>query len=183
MRVIMQTMAEREEFQRYVQSRIPHVELCVDEDHNAFNTYVKALRMGGDGPTIHIEDDILICDAFMEKALAVIETKPTTVIQFFSLRKADLTEGSRYSQTFGMNQCTYLPAGYGRLIADYAGGWYERSPDPIKHGAYDVMVHDWLRSRREKHWIHVPSLVDHRESVSMIDRRRSRKRQSTTFRP
>jgi hypothetical protein len=45
----------------------------------------------------------------------------------------------------------------------------------------DQMVCDFLKSRREKYWLHVPSLVDHRIAVSMIDPRRSSKRQSLTF--
>lgn len=45
----------------------------------------------------------------------------------------------------------------------------------------DLMVADWLKGRREKYWIHVPSLVQHRTLPSLIDSRRSTKRQSQTF--
>ena len=45
----------------------------------------------------------------------------------------------------------------------------------------DAMVRDFLKDRKEKYWIHCPSLVDHRQGKSVIDPRRSSKRQSFTF--
>jgi hypothetical protein len=40
---------------------------------------------------------------------------------------------------------------------------------------------DWLATRGERYWLHVPSLVQHRVVPSVINRRRSSRRQSVTF--
>jgi hypothetical protein len=77
-----------------------------------------------------------------------------------------------------MAQCFYLPAGYSALIADFKQYWSEFDAHPT---GVDLMVNDFLRLRKEKYWIHIPNLVDHRVAKSLIDPRRSSKRQSKTF--
>ncbi len=44
------------------------------------------------------------------------------------------------------------------------------------------MVADFLKERHMRYYIHVPSLVEHRIGKSLIDPRRSSRRQSLTFR-
>ena len=49
------------------------------------------------------------------------------------------------------------------------------------HGV-DLLIQDYLKLTKQKYYIHVPSLVDHRIYKSAIDPRRSTKRQSLTYR-
>ena len=75
---------------------IPRLELCIDKTHNAFDTFNESLRMAGSDPCVHLEDDIILCDHFVDRITNEIMKRPNDVIQFFSMRKDDLTIGSRY---------------------------------------------------------------------------------------
>jgi hypothetical protein len=54
--------------------------------------------------------------------------------------------------------------------------------DKDKHfDAVDLFVADYLKSRKLKYWIEIPCLVQHRQVVSVVDSRRSKYRQTSTF--
>lgn len=133
----------------------------------------------GDDPAVYLEDDIVLTGDFTAKVEAEIAARPGMVINFFGLRD-DAAKGSRAmaGSTFSMNQCFYLPRGYSSLLYDYFPRWPGRI---IHHSGCDLFIGDWLRSRAERYWQHVPSLVQHRVAKSVIDPRRSSKRQSRTF--
>lgn len=148
--------------------------------HDAMKSFLYALEMNNDEAMVLMEDDIELTSNFVSKAQAVIDQHPNEVIQFFSMRKDDLTIGSRYDKNFVMNQCTYYPAGFTTGLKDYHKIWsLTKRGENIN--AYDYMVSDYLRRLKKPYWLHVPSLVQHLEVKSMIDSRRSSKRQSKTF--
>ena len=138
-----------------------------------------------------IEEDIILTENFEEKVEAVIQDKPDNVINFFSMRKEDLTIGSRWQTAYGGTLCTYLPVGYAQQIINYYPIWHDTLPEikldkhgvaiPIKYRGKDDFTGEFLRSRKERHWLHIPNLVDHRIGKSAIDYRRSSKRVSKTF--
>lgn len=179
MRFIIRGVRERAPFFSYLNERLPEAEWCWDKTHNAMDTFLSAMRMAGQDPAVHMEDDVILCRSFREKIAEEIAKRPGKVIQFFSMRKADLEIGSRYDRSFMMNQCFYLPAGYSEEIWGYYPSW----PRKVEHPTgYDILIQDWLNGRREKYWIVVPNLVDHRICQSLINPRRSSRRQSLTFR-
>jgi hypothetical protein len=94
------------------------------------------------------------------------------------MREADISIGSRYDNNFCMNQCFYLPPGYSSKLYEFYNNWKDKEVHPT---GYDYMLNDFLKERKEKYWISIPSLVDHREMKSLISSRRSSKRQSKTF--
>lgn len=178
-RIIIRAVPERAGCVAYLRRHLPDAEWCFDKTHNAMDTFLAALDMAADGPAVHMEEDVILTTGFLEKLEAAVAERPAALIQFFSRRVKDRTAGSRWERKrFTNNQCFYLPAGYSRLIRDYASTWprHDTCPD-----GYDILMDDWLHLRREPHWIHVPSLVDHREGRSMISRIRSTKRRSLTF--
>lgn len=177
-RMIIRAVPTRVEFVRYLKRHLPNAEWCFDKTHNAMETFLRSLDMAGDDPCVLMEEDILLTEGFVDKLEAEIARHPKTVIQFFSMRSADLTVGSRHDRNYIANLCFYLPATYARMIVEFEPQWKDKG----KHlGGTDLLVSDFLKSRREPYWIHVPSLVEHRISRSAIDRRRSSKRQSKTF--
>lgn len=180
MRIIVRTCAGREKFIDYLRERIPEIEVCFDDDGGAFQNFLKALRMAGDDPVIHLEDDIILTKNFKRKAMQAISENPNSLVQFFSMRKADLTEGSRIDlgSKFLMAQCFYAPAFMSRGIHAYAATWGKRKTHAT---GLDTMVADFLRDNKMKYFLYVPSLVDHRVGKSAIDPRRSSRRQSLTF--
>lgn len=163
----------------YLQRHLPDAEFAMDRRRDGFDTLDLALEMAGDDPAVHLEEDILLTRGFRDKLEAEIARQPSTVIQFFSMRKADLTEGSRWDNNYLMFQCTYMPEGYSREFREFAQHWHRQHPE--HPGGMDLAFRDFLKARRERYWIVVPSLVDHREAKSILDPRRSSKRQSKTF--
>lgn len=178
-RIIVRAVPERVDCIAYLRRHLPSAEWVFDERRDAWNTFMRALDLAGQDPCIHLEEDILLTQGFLSKIEAFIDETPHRVLQFFSMRKADLTLGTRFDRNYLMNQCFYLPLSYSRQIREYADQWPRRAEHPT---GTDTMINDFLRSRREPYRLHVPSLVQHREVKSAINPRRSSKRQSLTFR-
>jgi len=180
MLIIIRACRERTGCVDYVRKHLPYAEVLFDSTGNAMNTFLEAMKAAGDMPCLHMEEDIYVTRAFKEKSERAVSERPLEVIQFFSMRGDDLKIGSRYDygRTFMMNQCFYLPAGYSRLIHDYYPDWPQKE---VHKTGYDILIADFLKSRKEKYYIHVPSLVQHRKSRSLICPSRSAFRQSITF--
>lgn len=179
-RIIIRAVLSRAAYIEYLRAKLPAAEFCFDQHRDARETCRRAMAMAGDGPAIHMEDDAILTRDFVAKAEAVIAAHPDRVIQFFSRRKKDVTVGSRLDRSFSANVCYYLPAGYSREVLAWMPGWAAAHPEH-RFSANDLALNDWLRARREPHWIHVPSLVQHRIAPSAIDPRRAWRRVSATF--
>lgn len=178
----------REQFVPYLKERIPNLTVSFDDfkdsgkfTSTAFFNYQKGWEIVGNNATVQLDDDTLLCDSFYSKCLDVINERPNDVIQFFSMRKADIEIGSRYElgSKFMMQQCYYLPEGMAKEILEFSKEFYENTED--KYCPSDPCISLYLKKNKIKYWNHVPNLVDHRVGVSMISSRRSSKRQSKTF--
>lgn len=185
------TCKGREEYANYIDKRIPDVIQSYDNFTDAgrfkstsYKNAQQAWRLAEDNPCVQMEDDIILCDNFKSKCLKAISERPNDVIQFFSRRKADLEIGSRYESggSFLMHQCYYLPRGMARHVHEYSI-WYENNCEEGMTSPNDWVTRDFFKLNKIKYWVHIPNLVDHRVSVSLIDSRRSSKRQSYTFEP
>ena len=177
-RFIMRT-TDKEICKEY-QEAIPSLEIEEDRTHNAMDTFLASLDTIGESPSVNMEDDIILCKDFVDRVKQEIKKRPNDVIQFFSMRKDDLTIGSRYinGSQFKMNQCFYLPKGMSKELREYAKSWgrYEEHPT-----GFDILMADFFKERKIKYWNVCPNLVDHKVMKSRIDPRRSSKRQSFTF--
>lgn len=160
----------------YLRVKVPGLTVVEDQHGDAYLAFVDALRAQGDRAGLQIEDDIILTRGFFTKVAAVIAVRPAVVINFFSLRD-DAAKGPRWDRRFSMNQCTYYPAGYAAQIATFAETW---ARPPGSRGYRDSMVRAFLHARHEPHWLHTPSLVQHREAPSRLGPRSSH-RQSPTF--
>lgn len=179
LRFIMRTVPEWDtsEYKKI----IPNLELCVDYRKNAYLNFCAALELAGNDPCIHLEDDIILCDYFITLAKSEILKRPNEVIQFFSMRKKDdVLIGSRYiaGSRFISNLCFYLPEGLGLEILEFSKTWIGLQEHPT---GYDLMMADYLKSKKLKYWNVVPNLVDHKHCVSRINPHRSTYRKSFTF--
>lgn len=177
---IIRACRVRTECVDYIKKHLPYAEVLFDSTGNAMDTFLEAMKVAGEMPCLHMEEDIYVTRFFKEKSEKAVSERPQEVIQFFSMRKDDLKIGSRYDygRTFMMNQCFYLPVGYSRLIYDYYFHWPQKE---IHKTGYDVLIADFLKTRKEKYYIYVPSLVQHRKNRSLICPKRSAFRQSVTF--
>jgi len=178
-RVIVRAVPWRTEGIQYLRERLPNAEFAMDEARNAMDTFVKAMRLNDRDPCVHLEDDALLCDGFMEKAQAVIDQRPDAVIQFFSRRKDDVVTGSRWDRHFSCTVAYYQPRHFAADILEYLPEWMRANPQHPT--GFDITINDLLRMRKQPHWIQVPNLADHRVQVSAISSRRARARVSNTF--
>lgn len=173
-----------------LQSAIPDLIVVKDRIHDAMDTFLLSLEMAGDDAAVNMEDDIILCKDFYTKINKVIAEHPNDVIQFFSMRKDDLTIGTRYinGSKFMMNQCFYMPAGMSKDLLNYAktgkkkDGTLVIEDKSIAIGAgYDILMAWYFKDNKIKYLNYCPNLVNHIECKSEIDSRRSSKRQSLTF--
>lgn len=183
MRYTVRTCTPRIGFVPYLRAALPkHTEFFIDTRRKGgMRNFLDTLKAIGEDAAIMLEDDIVITRDFAAKAEAVIAEHADDPIQFFSMRKKDLTVGSRYEpgRTFMMNQCHYMPAGMAPPLRDYYTTWSRRRENPQ---GYDTMMADFFKDNGISYYLHVPSLVDHRVGKSIIDpRRASTNRQSLTF--
>ena len=169
--------AGRDEMIDYLKHKLPYAEFCYDRYRNCQETFIRANEAAGDDAVIHMEDDVILTVQFREKIEAAIAERPNDVIQFFSRQAADLAKGSRYIYKFIMGQCYYLPPGMSRKVAEFAKTWphWEKHP-----GGIDYMIDDLRKQEKFRIWCHVPSLVQHRISPSLLSTR-AMKRQSQSF--
>lgn len=180
LQIIVRTCAGREEYLDYLLENVPDLVVVRDVDGNAMTTFLMALERAGTEAALHLEDDILVCDGFLGHIANAVAQHQDDVIQFFSMGKRDGELGCRWrpGSGFSMNQCFYLPMGQSRDLHRFYPSWERKEAHPT---GYDLMLADWLVSRRQRYWLHVPSLVQHRVGVSAISPRRSSRRQSHTF--
>jgi len=179
-RKILMCMKERQSFVDYLTQKIPDLELCYDQVRSARDTFERALSLAGNDQVVIMEDDIILTKDFQKKLELEISKRPWEVINFFSQRPTDLIKGSRHDSRFSFNQCFYLPKGMAKGMLEFSSNWWGYTTGEHPTG-YDMMMDDYLRENKKQHWIVVPSLVNHRSAKSMIDPRRSTKRQSKTF--
>jgi hypothetical protein len=182
MRYIVRAMREREQFLDPIRAELPALEVVWDRSRNSMETWLRAMDYARNDAAVHLEDDILPTRGLLTKLATAVVAHPDHVIQFFSLRRSDRTLGSRWmaGNSFMMTQCFYLPPGYSGALHDYYPDWPNRHAHP---DGIDTQLNNWLATRRERYWLHVPSLVQHRVERSLIDPRRSSRRQSPTFVP
>ena len=176
---IVMAMPERQEFVDEIKEQIPELIVVNDKIRSHIDTYTRALKRANNKATVFLEDDIKLTSNFKMKIEKVISEKPNEFIQFFSMRKADIEIGSRWDNHFLMNQCYYVPDGFLADYIVYLEQWLKDNPDDPTGS--DLAMQMYLKKIKRKYWIHVPSLVEHRVAKSLINPRRSSKRQSKTF--
>jgi hypothetical protein len=163
----------------YLRGKLPALEVVFDTTRHSPDTFCAALKLAGTDPILLLEDDIVLTRDFLPKVEAVRRQLHRHVINFFSMRKADLSVGSRWDRSYLMAQCTYYPPRYAASLLAFAPGWRATRPQDERGGS-DTMVNAWLRAIRQPYWLSVPSLVQHRNAKSRLGPRSSH-RQSPTF--
>lgn len=148
---------------------------------NAMETFMKSVEMSRDDDCLNLEDDIILCDNFLERVNEVIARHPDKMISFFTLKNRPMGDNVESSKTFCMNQCVYMPKWLNRLLIQYYPKWINTSRGKDNPTGYDYMMSDLLDIIKEKYILYQPSLVQHIEMKSRINPRRSTKRQSKTF--
>jgi hypothetical protein len=113
----------------------------------------------------HLEDDVILAPDFVARVRELVCAHGERVIRGFSTRHyCGLMPASSYL----CNLCAYLPRGYGPMIAEFSRTWRRLANHPT---GFDLVIRDWLVSRRERYWLASPSLVQHAHGRSLLGRR------------
>ena len=175
---VVRAVKERKPFVDEILKQIPDAVVYYDRFGNAMKSYLHVCKniIAGE-PAVLLEDDIILTSNFREKIEAVISQHPDTLINFFSLSKKYLEPHWKKGREYCMNQCEYFPEGFSLRVVEAYENWPLKEKEPT---AYDFLVgYAWGNNNPYLVWC--PSLVQHREVKSIINPRRSSKRQSVTF--
>lgn len=180
MKYIMMAVPERAPFIRCVRDQLPDLEVVFDKTRSAVDTMCAAFRAAGNERAVFMEDDVQLCEDFEAKVEEAVFNVGRHPVKFFSRLKDDALVGSRWlpPSAWMMNQCFYLPAGMGTEIADLRDA--EGTDGGYPHNTEGVIM-AYLKKNKIKYWNHVPSLVEHIECKSVVDPKRSTKRQAKIF--
>lgn len=176
---VVRAVREREEFVKEILAQVPEAIVYYDDEyHNAMKSYLHVCEHIIKGqPAVLMEDDIILTSNFKEKAEAVINEYPDMLINFFSLSKKYTNPHFKKGRDYCMNQCEYFPKGFSERVVEAYKVWPKKHETPT---AYDFLV-GFAWGSNNPYLVWCPSLVQHRQVKSIINPRRSRKRQSITF--
>lgn len=151
-----------------------------DEGRDPYGTFLRVLAEFGDRAGWLLEDDVVLCRDWAERAAEVVEQHHGLVIRGFSLgTRSGLVRGIEFYST----ACVFLPAGTARAILDFE----ETLTPAVRRREHLDQLHDhligmWLAHTRQDYWLHTPSLVQHHRWPSLVDPRgRGLDRVSPTF--
>lgn len=153
-----------------------------DEGYGAVPTFIKCL-CNDDNDLVYLEDDVIICRDFTKHLNMLFRTLGRdTLIQLFSLKKTvigtKLMNGSTYCGNVGF----FIPKEMRLELVKYFNEvWSKSQCYKDNPTAMDYLVRDFLKDNKYKYWLVVPNLVQHQVGKSVIDPRRSSKRQSKYF--
>ena len=140
------------------------VEVIWDKEKNVIETLCRALDTDKD--VIILEDDVELCNNFLEKAKAEIKKHKGCFIMFYNANAAEIIEydDENYIWSRVWTQAYYIPKWVAKGMAEYVKNDTEYSP----LGRYSNPMYQYL----EKCWIKMhlvkPSLVQHLWFWSLI---------------
>ena len=180
MKIIVRCHPKRQNCIDYLQKYLPREIIFSNDVANdgARANFLNALALAGNESCLHLEDDIYLTQSFLEKVTNVVKKYPNMVIQFYSQNKSDLVTGSRLDTNFLGCLCFYLPANYSAKLLEYFPVWPRKDNQPV---GSDLMIRAFLKSINKPYFLSIPSLVQHRSGISLIDPSKPQDRQSPSF--
>ena len=185
MKMVITAVPERVGYIAYLQEKLQNADWIIDnQKRGAMNSFLKALKTLDNDCGLLMQEDIILCENFETRVQEQIDLRPEYFINFYSMRNDDLTIGSRWDNNFIANLCFYIPKNHANAIIDWHRDYWVPSnyEGNMPTSASDLLVRSYLKKKlQQKYWIVIPNLVDHRIGKSAIDKRRSSKRISKTF--
>lgn len=155
-------------------------EVIRDEKHDANDTLCRMIDTNE--PLIAMEDDIILCNGFLDKVLAEIEKRPDEFIMFYSFWTVEKRhfEDSNYNWWFAITQAYYIPAWIGKDMAEFLRkDLFSNLKDEWRYDLwmYKFLVQKWIKMHLVK-----PSLCQHLWGTSLINNKTHIKHRSITYR-
>lgn len=150
-------------------------ETFLDTEHKPVKSYIDALYKISSSNAVLLEDDLILCNNFKEEIERVILQHPNVIINFFTKPESYFT--THFTDRFDYNQCTYFPKGITRMLADEILDLY----NPQVHKSYGALLNRVLKNLRINHLIYRPSLVQHKDNLSILQNGANYKRNTMWF--
>lgn len=113
MKIFVRTIGDRQIDPTY--SQINYIAL-IDTERKPIDSFIKALEIIGEDDALLLEDDLILCQNFLEEVHKAIERFPNKIINFF--QRPHHYRPIIESQDIEFNQCTYYPAHTASKIAE-----------------------------------------------------------------
>lgn len=175
---VIRAVRERKEFVDEILKQIPDAIVYWDDEfHDAMKSYLYVCEHIIKGqPAVLLEDDLILTSDFKTKCEDVIAKYPKMLIKFFDLSKVNVAPHFKSGRQYCSSLCEYFPEGFSLKVVKAYDTWPLKEKEP---NAYDYLVgYAWGYSNKFLTWC--PSLVQHRVAKSVINPRRSSKRQFIT---
>ena len=177
MKYLIQNVPERDI--SLLLSQLNNVSVYVDTNKKPLESFIQTLKLAENNSALYMEDDIILSKDFINDTSSFINANDNYVINFWTLKKSIKETTLMSPSSFMSNLCVYFPNYHIEGLIDfYNKGWNRIDEHPT---GMDLMVRDYLVSTKTKYWLYQPSLVQHKKIVSAINPRRSKYRQSITF--
>lgn len=161
---------------------LKNFEVIEDIGYGAIPTFLKCL-CNDENDLLYLEDDVILCKDFeneLEKVFS--ELGKDNLIQLFSLKKVIIKTTLMNGSTYCGNVGFFIPKEMRLELVKYFNEvWSKSQCFKDNPTAMDYLVRDFLKDNKYKYWLVVPNLIQHQEGKSVIDPRRSSKRQSLYF--
>lgn len=159
--------------------QLPNAIVYLDTKKQPLQSFIKTLELAKDDNCIYMEDDIILSKDFIQDTEHFIKQNSDYVINFWTLKKSIKKTTLMAPSSFMSNLCVYIPNKHIKgIIGFYNKGWDRIKEHPT---GMDLLVRDYLMSVKQNYWLYHPSLVQHKKVVSAINPRRSKYRQSISF--
>lgn len=139
-------------------------DILIDPDHKPVQAFIDALYLVSDSDVVILEDDLVLCKNFKEEIEKVIAQHPDSIINFFTEPYKYFT--SHWTEFFSYNQCTYYPKSIIRTLADKMTEIYNR----YNTKSWNLVEHKALDELGITHYVYRPSLVQHKDVKSILNR-------------
>jgi hypothetical protein len=124
-----------------LKKQIPNLIIYTDKKRDGYDSFFKACKIINKTGGVMLEDDVIICDKFVERITKVIEVHGREkVINFFERPKTYFKTGEVGGSNFLWMQCTYFPPNLPNKIASYHDEFKEEKPKKWKGMATDCLM-------------------------------------------
>lgn len=176
MKFVIRKVPERDT--SYLERLIPSAVILNDTEHKgAIRSFIDAIKLADDD-AVYVQDDMLLCKGFVEKAESYIKDHKNDVIIFANFthdkQSADVvTEGYYPARKGGWLLCTYIP----KTVADAFVKWHEsKGYESVRNykkylemQGDDILFCRFLELIDKDVFVTVPNIAGHRKNKSVIN--------------
>lgn len=169
LKIFIRTTGERELHESIDRELKGNYKLLVDKTHKPVDSFIKQLKEIKDYDSLLMEDDIILCEDFLEHVKKAISEWPNQIINFFTIPYEWFTTFSTIGH-FVYNQCTYYPKGITKALATEM----EKIRKP--YNQYDTLENLAMYNLNIPSVRYRPCLVQHIDYNTLIQKNSSNRR-------